>query len=395
MSSPTPLHVHALVDDLGCGGAQLVLADFAELAPLVALRLTVGHLRETEDDAALVRLRRVGVEPEPVGATSLIGVADILRVRRHLARVRPALVHTHLKYADVLGGIAARSLGIPVVSTLHEAAWSGTRRHNAQQRVAAGVRRLCADRLIAVSAAARSSYVSTGWERPDRVATVYNGIVDRDSGDGAATRARLGLGPGDVVVAMVSALRPEKGHDVALGAVAMLRHRVPRLRLVIVGDGARRAQIERAASELGSCAVIAGYQSDVPAILAASDVLLHPSYIEAFPTALLQAMAASVPVVATAVGGIPEILADGTGVLIPPPPDAERIAARLEPLLGDPVLRRRLGEAGRARFRARFSADSWLRGTRAVYEDVLAAHRRRTRPAAGQRRAGAAASSSS
>jgi glycosyltransferase involved in cell wall biosynthesis len=390
--------VHALIDDVGCGGAQLVLADFAELAPLAAVRLTVGYLHAADDDAALLRLRRAGIEPLPVGATSLIGGRDVVRVRRHLSAVRPALVHTHLKYADVLGGIAARSLGIPVVSTLHEAAWHGARREAARQRVAAGVRRRCADRLIAVSAAARSSYLATGWDRPERVDTVYNGIVVRTSGAGPATRARLGLAPDDVVATMVSALRPEKGHEVALDALALLHARHPRLRLLIVGDGARRAHIERLAAAHGGSAVVAGYQADVAGILAASDVLLHPSYADAFPTALLQAMAAAVPVVATAVGGVPEVLADGGGVLVEAPPDAARVAAALAPLLGDPALRRRIGAAGHAQFGARFDAERWVLSTRAVYDKAMDARPQRVARGSGRARRrgpGAASSNSS
>jgi glycosyltransferase involved in cell wall biosynthesis len=378
MSGPASLHVHAVIDGLGCGGAQLMLADFAELAPLAGVTLTVGYLREERDDAALVRLRELGVDPVLVGATSLVGPADVRRVRRHLARIRPTLVHTHLKYADVLGGVGARSLGIPAVSTLHEAAWYGTRRETARQRVAALARRACADRLIAVSEAARSNYLATGWDRPERVATVYNGIAASDAAsDGERTRARLGLEPGDLVMAMVSVLRREKGHEVALSTFASLRRRFPRLRLLIVGDGPRRAEIERMAAELGPSVVMAGYQADVASVLSAADVLLHPSYVDAFPTALLQAMAASVPVVATAVGGIPEILGAGTGILVASPPEAARLAAALVPVLEDSALRRRIGSSGRERFVRRFTAESWMRGTRAVYEQALASHPRR------------------
>ena len=375
MSGVRPVHVHAMIDGLGCGGAQLVLADFAELAPLAGVTLTVGYLREERDDAALVRLRELGLEATLLGTSGLLAPADIRRTRRHLARVSPDIVHTHLKYADVLGGVGARSLGIPAVSTLHEAAWSGTRRETARQRVAALARRLCADRLIAVSEAARSSYLATGWDRPERVITVYNGIAARDASTGGeAVRARFGLGPGDLVVTMVSALRPEKGHDVALRTFGSLQPRFPELRLLVVGDGPRRSEIERLAAPFGPSVVMAGYQADVASILGATDVLLQPSYVDAFPTTLLQAMQASVPVVATAVGGIPEILSPGAGVLIPPPSEPDRVAAGLVPLLQDPALRRQVGKGGMQHFRQRFSEQSWMTGTRAVYEQVLESH---------------------
>src|SRR4051794_26479070 len=140
MDGPGVVHVHALVDGLGLGGAELVLADFAAVAPSVGVRLTIGYLAEQQHDAAWARLRDLGAEPTLVGAGSLLGPADVWRVRRHLAAVRPDLVHTHLKYADVLGGIAAGTLRMPAVCTLHESHWSGTPRERARQRVAGLVR---------------------------------------------------------------------------------------------------------------------------------------------------------------------------------------------------------------------------------------------------------------
>jgi glycosyltransferase involved in cell wall biosynthesis len=100
---------------------------------------------------------------------------------------------------------------------------------------------------------------------------------------------------------------------------------------------------------------------------------VHPSSADAFPTALLEAMAAGVPVVATAVGGIPEIVDDGeTGILLAPPPAPEAFARALETLLGDPERRARMGERGRARWEERFSAERWAQRLRAVYEEALA-----------------------
>jgi glycosyltransferase involved in cell wall biosynthesis len=175
---------------------------------------------------------------------------------------------------------------------------------------------------------------------------------------------------------MVAVIREGKGHEVALESVRRLRPSFPGLRLVIVGDGPARGGVEALAGELGDAVVMAGHRDDVMDVLDAVDVLVHPSRVDAFPTALLEAMAAGVPVVATSVGGIPEIVEDGrTGTLIGAPAQPERLGEALAELLGDEALRRSRGEAGRERFEREFSAERWAERLRAVYEDAIAARR--------------------
>ena len=293
-------------------------------------------------------------------------------MRRHLAQAGAQLVHTQLGYADLLGGPAARSLGLPTVATIHAHAPPAGARERVKARLMTAARNASAARVIAVSESARAACVAAG-AAPARVVVVHNGIVGRaEPGAGRRVRAELGLGPGDLVVAMVSSLRPEKGHDVAIEAVRASLARFPSLRLVVVGDGPLRPWIERAAAALGDRVVLAGYRPDVPAVLDAADVLIQPSRADAFPTAVLEAMAASVPVLATDVGGVAEIVRRGvTGALVADPPSPAAFVAALAPLLDDPALRHRLGAAGRARFDAEFTAARWARRLRDVYAGVL------------------------
>jgi glycosyltransferase involved in cell wall biosynthesis len=376
----TPLRVQVLIDSLARGGAETLLAEFAQGARAQGLEIDVAHLRDQTETAA--RLRALGIEPQHLPVTSLAGPAGHRAVRAHLAARRPDLVHTHLGTSDVVGSLAARSLGIPCVSTLHVMDWLWLRagRDRVKLRFAAAVRRRCAARVIAVSAAARASYLAQGWDRADHVVAVHNGVVDRAApGAGGAIRRELGIEADELVLAMVSVLRGGKGHLVAADAVRALAGRFPRLRLVIVGEGPERAVIERATADLADRVLFAGFRDDVQRLLDAADVLVHPSSFDAFPTALLEAMAAGVPVIATRVGGIPEIVEDGhTGLLLPPPANAEAavdpraLVAALTPLLGDPERRRRLGAAGRRRFETHFSADRWLDRLMPIYEAALA-----------------------
>jgi len=372
------LRVHALIDSLTWGGAESLLADLAAGAPAAGIRLTVGHLQDVDASPNAGRLRARGVEPQLVGVRRLLDLRSVLMVRRQLAQVRPDVVHTHLGAADTQGTIAARSLGIPAVSTIHligkHAGRSGWR-EDVKEGLAARVRRHGSARVIAVSDAARAAYLATHRERPAHVVTVRNGIATAPPrGERAELRAALGLPPDALVATMVAVLRPGKGHDVAAEVLARLLPRFPALRLLVVGTGPSLEDVRALCAPLGEHAQLLGHRDDVPALLAASDVFLHPTSADAFPTVLLEAAAAGLPAIATAVGGIPEIVEDRrTGLLVDAPPSVEAVEAALAALLEDEALRARLGAAARERFATEFTAEAWARRLRAVYDEVLAA----------------------
>jgi len=314
-----------------------------------------------------------------VPVESLFGRRDRRLVRDHLAAVSPDLLHTHLGYSDFLGGLAARSLGVPSVSTVHVMNWdSGSRRDRIKDRLMFLARRHTATAVITVSEAARRRYLETGWDRPDHVLTVHNGIRGEEAaGHGARLRRELGLGEDDFVLGMVAVLRPGKGHDLAAAAVRDLRRDHPNLKLLVLGDGPDRAEIKRQLEVAGDAVVMTGFREDVLDLLGTVDVLVHPSLFDAFPTALLEALATGTPIVATAVGGIPEIVDDGeTGLLLSAPPNLDELTAALRRLLEDPDLRQRMGERGRRVFAESFTAKHWVERLMPVYEAALAGRKK-------------------
>ena len=235
---PVAVRIHVLIDSLAVGGAETLLADYAAGAREAGLELSVGSCTATAP-------RRHGCEsrassPRRSRSESSRAPRSARGPRPRLRRSAPDLIHTHLDYADLLGGLAARSLGIPAVSTLHVAEWRGDLRQRVRLRVVAGARRRCADRVIAVSEAARQSYLAHGWDRPERVVAVHNGIVDIPSAkSGEAVRSELGIDRSELVIGMISVLRGGKGHDVAAAAVRRLLTRFGGLRLLVAGDGPR------------------------------------------------------------------------------------------------------------------------------------------------------------
>ena len=368
------MNVLALIANLEVGGAQTLLPHFAKVSPRAGIRLSVAYLGGPDSTAVATRLRAADICPVNLDIPRRMGVSALRRVGRHIASVEPDILHTHLGPADALGCTAARLLDVPAVSTIHAMDWNGPdTRERARLALMARARKHGAARIIAVSESARHTYLAQGWDVSDRLVTVYNGIdASPKPGSGIAVRRELGFESDDFVIGMVSPLRPEKGHDLAIEAIRLLRSRMPRVRLLIAGEGAAAVAVGRLAQPLGEAVVLTGARSDTMALLDSLDILLQPSRADALPTTIIEAMAASVPVVASAVGGIPEIIEDNhTAVLVPAPPSAYAIADAISALLDDPTRRRQLAAAARRRYEERFTAGPWVSRTRAVYEAVL------------------------
>lgn len=303
-----------------------------------------------------------------------------------------AVLHTH---ASLTARLVGRQLGIPVIATSHGP--DGPLGHplaeslrillqpgrpNGSYWPSALLRPIhrllaprLADRIIAVSEAVRDLLLENGVP-PDLVRVVPNGIepagyLHPDPLESQDFRRRFAPAGGPLLV--VSArLVPEKGHAVLLRALSRLQPAFPGLRTAVVGEGPERPVLAALASELGLSAnvVWAGFQTKVPEILAAADVFVLPSFQEGLPLAVLEAMAAGLPVVATAVGGTPEAVVDGqTGRLVPAG-DEVALATALAPYLADPALAQAAGAAGRQRLLAHFTAKAMAEATRKVYEEL-------------------------
>jgi glycosyltransferase involved in cell wall biosynthesis len=224
------------------------------------------------------------------------------------------------------------------------------------------------DVVIAISDGVRAALLRAGVDAK-RIRVVPSGIdpvaVEAAPGARAAVRAAWAAAPGDVLVVVLGALERRKGHAVLLAAASRLDG-LP-LRYVFCGEGSEHAALTAAAAPLGDRVVFAGFRRDVAACLAAADVVALPSLHEGLGVAALEAMAAGRPVVASRVGGLGEVVVDGeTGALVPPG-DPASLAEALRGLAADPARRARLGEAGRARVLARYTAARMAEGTLACY----------------------------
>ena len=368
------LHVLVVIDGLGWGGAEMLLTDFVRAARLLDLDVSVAYLHEKDGNPATARLREVGVEPVHLEVGRLVDPRSVRNVYRHVARIDPDVVHAHLGYSELLAGLGAGAHGIPVVSSIHLTRWNDSRKERLRLRLIDITRRATCSRIVAVSDAARAAYAEMNWGLRDDAVTIHNRIADRARpGTGLAIRNELGIAPDEFVVGMLSVLREGKGHRVAAEAIRTMRRDSPRVRLVIAGDGPARSDVQADVAPLGDTAIVTGHRDDVMELLDSFDVFLLPSEHEAFPTVLLEAMAASVPIVATAVGGINEIVDDGvSGRLLRPPATAEELASTLRELGAAPDVRAAMGLAGRRHFEDDYSLAGWGAELRSLYEDAIA-----------------------
>ncbi len=279
-----------------------------------------------------------------------------VRVRR--ATCEADLVHTHLVHADVYGALGARVL----VSTKHNDDPFRTGPFRYVER--ALTRR--ASRIIAITnALARFQVERVGLPR-EKVEVIHYGL-DELPGPWGTNPADDVTGDARVLLA-VCRLEPQKGIDVAIRALPEVVARHPDARLVVLGEGPQRADLKELARSLGAPVHLLGRVPDVAAWLRRAELLVHPVRWEGFGLALLEAMLASLPVVATRVSSIPEIVVDGETGLLVAPDDTAALAAALNRVLDDPD---GYGAAGEARARQEFSVAHMADRTLAVYESVL------------------------
>lgn len=373
-----PARVAHVITRMIVGGAQETVLLAAALAERVLPVVVTGP--QTGPEGSLLdacRERGVQVVVVPQLVREVDPRRDLLSVRAVAQAVHDAgadLVHTHSSKAGVVGRLAARRLGLPAVHTVH-----GWPFHEHQRppvrRTWQAVERLCAplcERLVVVADADREKGLAAGIGHSEQYATIRSGLELSLYGAAAETRAAVraefGLDGDAVVIGAVNRLSPQKDPHTLLRAVGPLLQARPDVRLLVVGDGPLRHEVERLA---GPQVVFAGLRTDVPRLLTAMDVFVTTSRWEGLPRTVLQAMATGLPVVATAADGVVDVVQDGrTGLLVRP---GDEVAVRLAVgrLLDEPGLGSALAVAAATRL-PEFDAGRMVRQLEDLYGEVLA-----------------------
>ncbi|WP_337173671.1 glycosyltransferase [Paludisphaera sp.] len=363
-----PVPIALVITDLDVGGAEramtsLVLGlDRRRWAPLVVNLSAEGEL------AAVIRDAGIPVESLGLGRRSLArGVAGLVAaLRRH----RPALAQSFLFHANLLTKLAAPAAGSPWVLGGLRVAERQKRWHLTLDRLTG--RMACGS--VCVSGGVTRFSVEQGGLDPDRLTVIPNGVELSRFDVPPVDRATLGV-PGDAFLALaVGRLDVQKGLPDLLAAVGLAAGDAPGLRLAVVGDGPLRGWLEAeiaARPGLSGRVRLLGRRDDVPALMRGADLLVHAAHWEGMPNVVLEAMAAGLPVVATAVEGVDELVAPGETGWIVPPRDPEALAGAIRRAAADREASRRLGAAGRRRAREAFSTARMVERYEALWAAVI------------------------
>lgn len=373
MTRPVLAVVH-VIDNLRVGGAQQLLLTYAREARRRGGSLTVVTLEDHDRVQVTAELERAGAEVVVLarsrGRSGLVRQAAALRA---LLRERaPVAVQTHLTRSHCVAGPAGRLAGVPVVATLHNTEVGDDGNSDASLRLETLVLRRLVSAVVAVGPAVEQA--QRARLAPGRAHVVPNAVeaaVRLEPERRRELRAEVAGDPEVPLLLAVGRLVEQKGYDDLLSAFADIAAALPSAVLVIAGDGPLHERLSRRAFDLGLGARLRllGGRADVHDLLAAADLYVSASRWEGLPVALLEAMAAGLPIVTTAVGDVPSAAGEGCAVLVAPQAP-QQFAQEVLTLLDDDVRRAALGAAAAARARSTFGPESWFDVLQGIYAEV-------------------------
>ena len=298
----------------------------------------------------------------------------VWRIRAMLHELQPDIVHTHLIHADLYGWLGAKLAWVKtIIASRHN---DDNFRYHPITRLVSRVMWWLTDGGIAISSAIKSFVVNVEGARADKVDVVRYGmdycwIPDAEiAAVYHSLRDELGLSQNTVILGMVNRLVEQKGIPYALQAFQVILSQFPDVHLVIAGDGDGATTLRKQADHLGISSNVhwLGWRSDAQALMGAFDVFLLPSLWEGFGLVLLEAMARRLPIVASSVSAIPEVVAHGENGLLIPPRDVDALVDAIQVLLHDRPLRKHMGLLGDDRLETVFHVQQMIQATISVYE---------------------------
>lgn len=369
------IHVLHLIYSLATGGAEKVVENYAKFhdraffEPVVCSLTSGGFIAE--------RIKISGTEVIMLNKRKGFDIIILPRLIKVIRSRKIRIVHLHNFSANFWGTIAAVLCRVPVIFRTE---------HNVVIKEESLLKKIkylinytlgyFQKKIISVSEKVKFSHIENDFLFPNKYITVYNGIdpgVFEQNQVGRNIFGEFNINESYSVVLKIASLTIQKGHEYFLKAAKLVLNRYSEVVFMIVGDGPRRHEVECFTDELGikKNIIFTGVREDIPALLGLSDIFVLSSLWEGFPITILEAMAASKPIVATDVGGNSEAIIDGiTGFLVPPK-DEKSLAESILYLLRNKNIAKEMGEKGRDRFEREFSAKIMVKKTEILYESFL------------------------
>ena len=374
-----PMKLIHLIGDSRFGGAGRIILRLGQIAQAQGWQVDIL----TTDSAVQEAVKQYGLGVITLDVIRrkirpLWDLAGLVRLWDFLRREHYAIVHTHTSKAGFVGRLAARLAGVPViVHTAHGFAFHERTRpwvrlfYSTLERIAS---RWC-DRIVSVSEFHRLWALELGICHAPKILAIPNGIAALASPQAAPVdlRRELGVREDELLILSMARLAPDKGLEYLIEAAALLQRSERRFRIAIAGDGEVRVQLEKLAFNLGVSDRVQflGFREDVPDLLAACDLVVLPSLREGLSIALLEAMAAAKPIVATSIGSHRELASQAEIAQLVPPADAPALCEAILRVSQNPALMARLGAKAQVLFESKYTEERMLNDYKQLYFDLL------------------------
>ena len=352
-----------LVVGLEIGGTEIQLLELLKKLDRRKYNPIVCSIKEkgiVADD-----IEKTDIRVESLSIRNRFNLLALPRLVKILRRERIDILHTFLFWANILGRFTGRIARVPIIISSEECI------NLRKKKIAILIDRLTsrwADRIVVISKAIKNTLVERERISPEKIEVIYNGI-DLNSFKTEDKKEEDSIPK----VGIVGRLHPDKGHRYFLKAAAQIVKKEPRVEFLIVGNGPLRKELGALSNKLGLSGkvIFAGERRDILKIISSLDILVLSSLEEGLGNVLLEAMATGKPVIATKVGGVPEVVLDGeTGILVPPR-NPEALAQVTLKLLTNRALAKRMGQAGRRRVEKYFTIDRMVKETEKVYNNFI------------------------
>ncbi len=369
------MRVLHLISSSGFFGAEQVIINLAARSRGIDSWVGALHNRHNPHLEIIIKAQEKKLSTIVFESRGQFDIGTIRTVKKFLLHNHIDIVHTHNYKADIIGFCATCGTQVQWVATNH--GWLGTdARLRLYETIDAFVLKF-ARKVVGVSETIKENLLKKNVPL-QRLAVVPNGIDIAEFHQPVVPpglRASLNLAPNDFVVLIAGRLAIEKGHRTFLKAAAIVGPKIPQAKFLIVGDGPLRKELEQDAKDLqlASRVIFAGIRRDMPSMYKISDCLVNASSIEGLPMTILEAMAAHLPVIATPVGAVPQVVRDHQNGFLYPPGDEQALASALLALIQDPALRQRVAIQAYQDVQQQFSDGRMAEHYQKIYGQILAA----------------------